>query len=162
MKTILISIALILSTLTGISQSNEFAGAMGEALGQFAGCKSISDYQAAGNRFSLIAEAEKKEWLPYYYHSFCYIMMSFMEPGDAAKKDSYLDEAETVDFTVAGSGANPANSADFSATSGTVTLAAGQATTTLTINVNGDLTGEPDEGFTVTLSNPSSGMTITG
>lgn len=94
MKTILISIALILSTLTGISQSNEFAGAMGEALGQFAGCKSISDYQAAGNRFSLIAEAEKKEWLPYYYHSFCYIMMSFMEPGDAAKKDSYLDEAE--------------------------------------------------------------------
>ena len=94
MKTILISIVLIFSTLTGISQSNEFAGAMGEALGQFANCKSISDYQAAGNRFSLIAGTEKKEWLPYYYHSFCYIMMSFMEPGDAAKKDSYLDEAE--------------------------------------------------------------------
>lgn len=94
MKTILISIVLIFSTLTGISQSNEFTGAMGEALGQFANCKSISDYQAAGNRFSLIAGTEKKEWLPYYYHSFCYIMMSFMEPGDAAKKDSYLDEAE--------------------------------------------------------------------
>ena len=66
MKTILLSIALIFSTLTGISQSNEFAGAMGEALGQFASCKSISDYQAAGNRFSLIAGTEKKEWLPYY------------------------------------------------------------------------------------------------
>jgi hypothetical protein len=94
MKTIIISIALVLAAFTGRSQSKEFAGAMGEALGQYAGCKSITDFQALGNRFSLIANAEKTEWLPYYYHAHCYIIMSFMEPSDAVKKDAYLDEAE--------------------------------------------------------------------
>ena len=74
-----------------------------------------------------------------------------------------LDDAETVDYAITGSGANPANGADFggSLPSGTLTLPAGQASVTLTINVSGDLAGEPDEGFTVTLSNPSSGVTIT-
>jgi len=94
MKTTLLSIIMLFIALTGRSQSKEFTGAMGEALGQFAACKSIADYQVAANRFSLIANTEKTEWLPYYYNSFCYIMMSFMEPTDAVKKDGYLDEAE--------------------------------------------------------------------
>jgi len=94
MKTTIFTIAVILFALTGKSQSKEFAGAMGEALGQYAASRTIADYQAAANRFILIANAEKTEWLPYYYHSFCYVMMSFMEPTDAVKKDSYLDEAE--------------------------------------------------------------------
>ncbi len=94
MKTILLSIVILFTAFTGKSQSKEFNGAMAEALSQYSKCQTIADYQTAGNRFSLIANAEKTEWLPYYYHSFCYIMMSFMEPTDAVKKDSYLDEAE--------------------------------------------------------------------
>jgi hypothetical protein len=94
MKKIIISIAILLTALTGMSQSKEFAGAMGEALGQYANCKSVDDFQALGNRFGLIANAEKTEWLPLYYHAHCYIIMSFMEPTDAVKKDSYLDVAE--------------------------------------------------------------------
>ena len=94
MKKTILSIAILLSALTGMSQSKEYAGAMGEALGQYANCKSVSDFQELGNRFGLIANAEKTEWLPYYYHANCYILMSFMEPTDAVKKDSYLDVAE--------------------------------------------------------------------
>ena len=94
MKTIILSIVILMTALTGKSQSKQYAGAMGEALGQYATCKSVSDFQALGNRFALIANAEKTEWLPYYYHAHCYILMSFMEPTDALKKDSYLDEAE--------------------------------------------------------------------
>jgi len=93
MKKIILSIAIILSAFTGKSQSNPYAGAMSEALGQYANCKSIDDFQALGNRFGLIANTEKTEWLPLYYQAHCYIIMSFMEP-DAAKKDSYLDVAE--------------------------------------------------------------------
>ncbi len=37
---------------------------------------------------------------------------------------------------------------------GTLTFAAGQTSQTLTVNVTGDATVEPDEGFTVTLSDP--------
>jgi hypothetical protein len=94
MKTTILAFVILLATLTAKSQSKEFESAMGDALAQFANCKSIADYQAAGNRFSLIANTEKTEWLPYYYHSFCYVLMSFMEPADVAKKDAYLDEAE--------------------------------------------------------------------
>jgi hypothetical protein len=94
MKNTILSIAIIFLALTGKSQSKEFAGAMGEALGQYATCKSVADFQALGNRFGLIANAEKAEWLPLYYQAHCYIIMSFMEPSDATKKDSYLDVAE--------------------------------------------------------------------
>ncbi len=94
MKNTILSIAIVFFALTGKSQSKEFAGAMGEALGQYATCKSVADFQALGNRFGLIANAEKAEWLPLYYQAHCYIIMSFMEQTDPAKKDSYLDVAE--------------------------------------------------------------------
>jgi hypothetical protein len=94
MNKIILSVAILLTTLSGMSQSKEFTSAMGETLSQFAKAKSIDDYQALGNRFSLIADAEKTEWLPLYYQAQCYVLMSFMEPSDAAKKDGYLDIAE--------------------------------------------------------------------
>jgi len=94
MKTILISIAFLFTSLSGMTQSKQYYAAMGEALVQYANCKSVSDFQALGNRFGLIADAEKTEWLPLYYQAHCYIIMSFMEPTDAKKKDEYLDVAE--------------------------------------------------------------------
>jgi len=77
-----------------VAQSKEYYDAMGEALGQYAKCKSVSDFQVLGNRFGLIADTEKTEWLPFYYQAHCYIIMSFMEPTDTKKKDEYLDVAE--------------------------------------------------------------------
>ncbi|MEI6060772.1 MAG: hypothetical protein WCR72_08690 [Bacteroidota bacterium] len=94
MKKNILSLAILLMTLTGMSQNKEYYSAMGEALGQYASCKTTDDFHALGNRFGLIANAEKGEWLPLYYQAHCYIIMSFMEPSDAAIKDSYLDVAE--------------------------------------------------------------------
>lgn len=94
MKTTLITFAIMLISLAGISQKNEYYQAMGESLGQYSGCRTVDDFQALGNKFSMIANAEKEEWLPLYYHAHCYIIMSFMEPADAAKKDAWLDVAE--------------------------------------------------------------------
>ena len=69
----------------------------------------------------------------------------------------------TVNYAVAGTGANPANAADFGGTlpSGAVSFAAGETSKTITVNVSGDTTAEPDEGFSVTLSNASGGAQIT-
>jgi hypothetical protein len=94
MKTTLISIAILLASLTGMSQNNEYNKAMGDALRQYSTCANVADFQALANRFSLIANTEKSEWLPLYYQAHCYIIMSFMEPTDAAKKDNYIDVAE--------------------------------------------------------------------
>jgi hypothetical protein len=94
MKTFLITLIINLIVITGFSQKPEYYKAMGESLGQYANCKTPEDFQALGNRFSMIANNEKEEWLPLYYHAHCYIIMSFMEPSDVKKKDTYLDVAE--------------------------------------------------------------------
>ncbi len=71
--------------------------------------------------------------------------------------------AATLDFDVAGAGGNGADADDFGGTlpSGQVSFADGESTATLTVDVTGDTDIEADEGFTVTLSNASTGS-ITG
>ena len=69
----------------------------------------------------------------------------------------------SVAWAVTGSGGSPANAADFTGgvlPSGTLSFTAGQTSQTISVNVAGDTTVEADEGFTVTLSNPSAGTTI--
>ncbi len=65
--------------------------------------------------------------------------------------------ASSAQWTVAGSGANPANGQDFvggTYPSGVVSFGAGQTRATITVQVYGDTTREQNEGFTITLSNP--------
>jgi len=77
-----------------------------------------------------------------------------------------LDQAgvtsQSVGWAVTGSGANPAAVSDFgvSLPTGSVTFAAGETSRTVTVLVSGDTAVEPDEGFTVTLSNASSGLVL--
>ena len=70
--------------------------------------------------------------------------------------------ATTVAWTVAGSGANQANAADFGGTlpSGFVTILAGQSSATVRVNVAGDPVAEANESFSVTLSNPPVGTRL--
>ena len=68
-----------------------------------------------------------------------------------------------INWAVTGSGANPANAPDFGGTlpSGTLSFGAEEITKTITVNVQGDSTIEADETFTVTLSDPTNGATLT-
>jgi hypothetical protein len=66
--------------------------------------------------------------------------------------------SSSATWTVTGSGATPASASDFTGAAfptGTVSFAIGETSKTITVNVAGDTTDEPDEGFTVTLSAPS-------
>ncbi len=94
MKKIILLLVVVFACLISMAQKEEFYKAMGEALGQYGTCRTVSDFQELGNKFQMIANAEKNEWLPLYYHAHCYVLMSFVEQTDATKKDSYLDEAE--------------------------------------------------------------------
>ncbi|MFM6670131.1 MAG: Calx-beta domain-containing protein, partial [Dolichospermum sp.] len=72
--------------------------------------------------------------------------------------------ANNVNWAVTGSGTSAANATDFVGgvlPSGTVSFAAGETSKVITVNVQGDTTVEPNEDFTVTLSNPTNGATIT-
>ena len=69
--------------------------------------------------------------------------------------------AQTVKWTAAGSGTSAASANDFSgALTGTATIAAGQTSTKVTVSALGDTVVESDETFAVTLSAPSSGLSL--
>jgi Ca2+-binding RTX toxin-like protein len=68
----------------------------------------------------------------------------------------------SVNWTVEGTGSNPASGGDFTGLSGRVDFAAGQVTQTITVQVIGDTDIEANEGFTVTLSGANNGRITTG
>jgi hypothetical protein len=73
--------------------------------------------------------------------------------------------ASTVVWSVAGSGTSPADAADFQGgvlPQGTLSFAAGETTKTIAVNVAGDTTVEPDQTFTVSLSNPGNAQVAGG
>ncbi len=71
-------------------------------------------------------------------------------------RSGYIEDKSIVNWEVAGSGANPADPADFAGgvfTGGTVIFSAGSsASKTITIYVSGDEEVEPDEEFSVSLA----------
>ena len=70
----------------------------------------------------------------------------------------------TAAWSVAGSGAAPANAADFASgilPSGSLTFAIGEASKTITVAPRGDNVPELDEGFTVALTSTTPGTVVT-
>ncbi len=67
-----------------------------------------------------------------------------------------------VQYAVSGSSGNPASAGDFgdALPGGTISFGVGETVKTLTIDVAGDTLSEPDEGFTVTLSDATGNSSI--
>ncbi|CAA7619034.1 Calx-beta domain-containing protein [Magnetospirillum sp. SS-4] len=65
-----------------------------------------------------------------------------------------LSGSQTLTWTVAGTGADPASAGDFGATTGTITFNASDTTKTISVPVAGDTAGEANEGFRLTLTGP--------
>lgn len=91
---ILLLIGLFL--LAGISNAQDkgkFFTAMQKTITLLDSAKSMSDFQDAGNMFERIGNAEKSQWLPYYYAAYANIIVSSLE-ADKGLKDTYLDKAD--------------------------------------------------------------------
>ena len=93
MKTLAITCTLVMITLAGFSQKDQYVSTMKANIDKMYHAQTIEDYQSAANTFERIALAEKKEWLPSYYTAYCYIMMAFMEQKPD-QIDPYLDIAQ--------------------------------------------------------------------
>jgi len=91
-KTTLFVCAMLMATLV-MGGDEKYYQKMGETLRGFSTCTSAEDYQNLANKFRVIANVEKEEWLPVYYEAQCYILISFMEGLSAEEKDAYLDKA---------------------------------------------------------------------
>ena len=92
MKKLIVTLVFVSMFTIGFSNEN-YEKAMSLSIEKLFQSKTIPEYVEVANQFERIATMEKVEWLPLYYASFAYIMISFQEP-DNAKKDTYLDQAQ--------------------------------------------------------------------
>jgi hypothetical protein len=94
-KTALFIISMFITTLL-MGGNEKYYKQMGETLNGFSTSTSVDDFQALANKFRVIANVEKEEWLPLYYEAQCYIMIGFMGDLSADERDTYLDKASSI------------------------------------------------------------------
>jgi hypothetical protein len=96
MKKITLTLSLVILGLASFGQSEQYKKGMSTMLQKMqVAANSVDLYQDAANGFSRIADAEKNEWLPKYYASFCMVMQA-MNSKDLSKVDPVLDIADKL------------------------------------------------------------------
>jgi len=91
-RTILLLIAMSAFAST-FSQSDRYLGAMKKNIDAIdSSFRSPADLVALANNFERIANAEKSQWLPYYYAAFCQVNAGYVDK-DKTKSDAYADKA---------------------------------------------------------------------
>ena len=95
MKHILsITLCLVISGVVA-AQSEKYANAMKKNIAELETAMQKGGMPDLANNFERIAEAEKTQWLPYYYASYCTVMNAFMEQ-DKTKTDGIADKADQL------------------------------------------------------------------
>jgi hypothetical protein len=77
------------------AQNEKYLSAMKSNIVQLDSAYDGARLQELANNFERIAEAEKTQWLPYYYAAYCKVMNSFMEQ-DKSKTDAIADKADQL------------------------------------------------------------------
>lgn len=96
MKKIFLLNALLLFSFASFAQSEKYMGAMKANLGGMdSSFKNPANLLSLANNFERIANAEKNQWLPYYYAAFCQVNYGFMQT-DKSKTDAIADKATAL------------------------------------------------------------------
>src|SRR5580693_4303597 len=85
-------------TLAAFSQSDKFVSAMKTNLSLLDSAKSVPDFVSLANTFERIGDAEKTQWLPYYYAGLALSSAGWQpattdKDGNADKINALLDKA---------------------------------------------------------------------
>lgn len=103
MKKGLIILCLSLFAKSVSAQSDKFQGAMEARVAMIDTTRTADAWKDLANSFERIAEAEKTQWLPYYYAAFCHVqsgMLSIPMDGsfgdNSAITDPVADKAEKL------------------------------------------------------------------
>jgi hypothetical protein len=100
MTRILIAL-LLLASVTGHAQSDKYTEAMKKNLSRFDSVKTTEEYQSLAATFERIGDAEKTEWLPYYYSGLALLTPGWTDTkidkdANATKIKSLMDKAEPL------------------------------------------------------------------
>jgi hypothetical protein len=77
MKQVLLAVAVLFS-VTAFSQSDKYEGAMKQALLQLDSSKTAADFESVAATFQRIGDAEKTQWLPYYWSGLALTRIGWM------------------------------------------------------------------------------------
>jgi hypothetical protein len=86
------------------AQSDKYADAMKKNLSMFDSAKTTADFQAMAASFERIGDAEKTQWLPYYYAGLALTTAGWQDPKldketNAEKVKALCDKAEAISKT---------------------------------------------------------------
>jgi nicotinamide mononucleotide adenylyltransferase len=95
MKRTILSTLIICFCIAAFAQSDKYAAAMKKNISMLDSVMQKGNMKELANNFERIAEAEKTQWLPYYYAAYCNVMNAFMEK-DKSKVDAIADKAEEL------------------------------------------------------------------
>ena len=97
----LITIIALLASVSGFAQSERFFAAMKKNLALFDSSKTTADYQALSAAFERIGDAEKTQWLPYYYAGLALATAGWADQNlnkddNATKIKALCDKADAI------------------------------------------------------------------
>lgn len=95
MKKILFVVSALVITTTVFAQSEKYTNAMKAAITRIDSAKSPDDMLNVSATFERIGDAEKTQWLPYYYAAFTQALYAFIK-NDVANNDTYADKAQKL------------------------------------------------------------------
>lgn len=95
MKKVLLITAMVILSCNLFAQSEKYVSAMKKNISMMDSAMQKRNTSELANNFERIGDAEKTQWLPYYYASYCTVMSAFMEP-DKSKTDAIADKADQL------------------------------------------------------------------
>lgn len=102
MKKFLLSVMILGAAFNSFAQSERYVKAMEQHIAAVDSVRTIDGMRDLANTFKRIADAEKTQWLPYYYAALTHVMVGYTlasgsgGSGFAAKTDPEADQAEQL------------------------------------------------------------------
>jgi len=99
---LMISLLLVCGVLSLNAQSDKYVAAMQKNLSLFDSEKNTQDLQSLSNTFERIGDAEKTQWLPYYYAALSlttagWIDANLDKDANATRVNALCDKAEAIE-----------------------------------------------------------------
>ena len=95
MKKILLFVSIISFCNLLFAQSDKYVAAMKKNISMLDSAMAKGNAAELANNFERIGDAEKTQWLPYYYASYCTVLTTYTEQ-DKSKVDAIADKAEQL------------------------------------------------------------------
>jgi len=102
MKRIMLSLVLCGILVSGFSQSDKYAAVMQKNIAALDAAKSAAELQDVAASFERVGDAEKTQWLPYYYAALAQTWIGWMpdvkdKDANAAQIKKYPGKAEAIE-----------------------------------------------------------------